>query len=379
MKFKDGRSRSWKPQKKKKKQTKEFTLTQDCPAIDAHLMHLWEARRSLTKRWKKRRTNRKLRIRIAHLTQKATDYARQLSQQNWSQFCTTLQGTLGTRRTWHLLRSLMGSKETKSAASHQLKRLIHNYQGTEEDLLEELKKPWEDTSDKAPLPHEPYMGGSNQEMDAPFTIAEIEAVVQNLTRNTTPGKDKIPNKLLRNLDTTALEALLEYINEHWIAGTLPSQWKHADITLIPKPGKPLAPGNLRPISLTSCVGKLLEHMVQNRLSPFIEDNGHFPTNMYGFRPHLSTQDILLQLKEEIIDRLSNSHKRCILALDIKGAFDNVNHQAILHGLASIDCGQRLYNYVAAFLTGRTATIGIGHLRSRTFKTIPKGTPEGSVI
>ncbi|KAM7293815.1 hypothetical protein ISCGN_023398 [Ixodes scapularis] len=136
--------------------------------------------------------------------------------------------------------------------------------------------------------------------------------------------------------------------------------------------------NLRPISLTSCVGKLLEHMVQNRLSPYIEVNGHFPTAMYGFRPHLSTQDVLLQLKEEIIDRLTSTHKRCILALDIKGAFD-ISHQAILQGLTSIDCGQRTYDYIKAFLTGRTATIGIGHLRSNTFKTISKGTPQGSVI
>lgn len=107
-------------------------------------MHLWEARRGLTKRWKKQRTNRKIRLRIARLTQEAADYARELSQQNWSQFCTKLQGTLGTRRTWHLLRSLMGTKETKSTTTHQLKRLIHNYQGTEEDLLEEIKKPWQE-------------------------------------------------------------------------------------------------------------------------------------------------------------------------------------------------------------------------------------------
>lgn len=189
----------------------------------------------------------------------------------------------------------------------------------------------------------------------------------------------IPNKLLRNLDCEALEALLDYINNNWVTGQIPPQWKHADVTLIPKPGKPLTTGNLRPISLTSCVGKLFEHMVQNRLSPFIEDHDHFPNTMYGFRPHLSTQDVLIQIKEDILDRLPKNHKRCILALDIKGAFDNISHHAILQGLSSIDCGQRVYNYVAAFLTKRTATIGIEHLRSAPFKTIARGTPQGSVI
>lgn len=101
--------------------------------------------------------------------------------------------------------------------------------------------------------------------------------------------------------------------------------------------------------------------------------------MYGFRPHLSPQDVLLQLKEDIIDKLTNHHKFSILALDIKGAFDNITHQAILQGLASTNCGHRLYNYIVSFLTNRTATVGIGHLRSDNFQTIPKGTPQGSVI
>ncbi|KAG0426679.1 hypothetical protein HPB47_026239, partial [Ixodes persulcatus] len=107
-------------------------------SIDAHLLHLWDARNGLLKRWKTRKTNRKLRIRIAKLTVEAETYACQLSQQNWSQFCYILQGTLGTRRTWHLLRSLMGTKESKYTTAHQLRRLIHNHPGTEQDLIKEI-------------------------------------------------------------------------------------------------------------------------------------------------------------------------------------------------------------------------------------------------
>lgn len=274
----------------------------------------------------------------------------------------------------------MGPGEYKAVAADQLRRLIHNYPGTEEDLLDELIK-----QALAPPPHvQPtqapdYTGDPNPKMDEPFSIAEIEAAAYNLTRNTTPGRDKIPNKLLRNLDHAVLENLLVYINECWLAGSLPPQWKHADVTFIPKPGKPLNSKNLRPISLTSCVGKLFEHLVYNRLSPHVEDNGYFPDTMYGFRPHLSTQDILLQLKEEVLDDFNSHSKRSILALDIKGAFDNVSHQAILQGLASTNCGERTFQYFVSFLTQHTATVGIGHRRSDAFKTLPKGTPQGLVV
>lgn len=101
--------------------------------------------------------------------------------------------------------------------------------------------------------------------------------------------------------------------------------------------------------------------------------------MFGFRAHLSTQDVLLQLKEEVLTPLSSQTKSAILALDIKGAFDNVSHAAILEGLQSTNCGQRTYDYVQTFLTNRTATLGLGPNRSNSFRARPRGTPQGSVI
>lgn len=42
-------------------------------------------------------------------------------------------------------------------------------------------------------------------------------------------------------------------------------------------------------------------------------------------------------------------------------------------------GTRLYNYVRAFLTNRTATVGISHLRTPSFPALHRGTPQGSVF
>lgn len=362
-----------------KAHSREFSLTTDYPAVDQRLNNLWTARNSLVKRWKRNKTNRKLKLRIAHLTRQAEEYAQSLSQHNWMQFCDRLQGTLGTRKTWHLIRSLMGTKETKSATDQRIHRLIHNHPGTEQELIDTLQKKFA-RDPSQPSPQYPvYAGSHNAALDAPFTMQELEAELSKLIRNTTPGHDHISNKLLRNLDDLAFENLLQFINSHWARGTLPPQWRHADITLIPKPNKSVSLSNLRPISLTSCVGKLMEHLVHTRLTDYIEDNALLPNTMYGFRPHLSTQDILLQLKEDIILRIPKNHKYCILALDIKGAFDNVTHDAILHGLATLNPGSNTYNYVKAFLTERTATVGLGHLRSPKFTAIPRGTPQGSVI
>nr|XP_050028301.1 uncharacterized protein LOC126523929 [Dermacentor andersoni] len=177
-----------------------------------------------------------------------------------------------------------------------------------------------------------YSGKPNPELDRPFTQAEIHVALSKLTRNTSPGKDRIANKHLRNLLPQATEAFLRYYNECWEKEELPAVWKHSDITMIPKPNKPLSLENLHPISLTSCAGKLFEHMVHDRITQYLEDNGHLPDTMFGFRQHLSTQDVLLQLKEGLLDHLHNRSKYSIVAVDVKGAFDNVSHDAVLNNL-----------------------------------------------
>lgn len=96
--------------------------------------------------------------------------------------------------------------------------------------------------------------------------------------------------------------------------------------------------------------------------------------MFGFRAKLSTQDVLLQIKEEVLSNVPRNGENVIMALDIKGAFDNVSHEAILAGLDDLNCGRRVFGYVKAFLSNRTATIGLGELRSEKFHTPTKEPP-----
>ncbi|XP_037580400.1 putative nicotine oxidoreductase [Dermacentor silvarum] len=71
--------------------------------------------------------------------------------------------------------------------------------------------------------------------------------------------------------------------------------------------------------------------------------------------------------------------RAILALDLKGAFDNVSHVGILTNLQSTGCGERVYNYVRGFLTDRKARNRVGEEVSLLIELGSSGTPQGSVL
>ncbi|XP_072140652.1 uncharacterized protein [Dermacentor andersoni] len=94
---------------------------------------------------------------------------------------------------------------------------------------------------------------------------------------------------------------------------------------------------------------------------------------------LSTQDVLLQNKEKVLSNVSRSGEYVLLAIDIKGAFDNVSHQGILEGLANTNCAERTYKYVQSFLNHRTAELKMGEIQTPVYQPPNKGTPQGAAI
>lgn len=103
----------------------EVELSEKTPAVDTRLLHLWEARRGLTRRWKKQRYNKKLRKRIQALTKLAEDYAVDLARKNWYGLCDSIRGSLGTAQAWRMLRALIDPSRAKAVTGGRLAELIH--------------------------------------------------------------------------------------------------------------------------------------------------------------------------------------------------------------------------------------------------------------
>ena len=102
----------------------------------------------------------------------------------------------------------------------------------------------------------------------PFTMAELESAISSL-RSVSEGPDAVHNDMLRRLPTAALEELLKTFNSIWATGTFPAAWREATIIPVLKPGKSGSDSmHYRPISLTYSMCKLMEKLVNVRLSCF---------------------------------------------------------------------------------------------------------------
>ncbi|KAG0419826.1 hypothetical protein HPB47_003855 [Ixodes persulcatus] len=64
------------------KHTKRIQLTTDNPNVDPHLLHMWEAKQGLLRRWKRQKRNKKLKAKIAQITRQAEEHTERLGMQN---------------------------------------------------------------------------------------------------------------------------------------------------------------------------------------------------------------------------------------------------------------------------------------------------------
>lgn len=178
--------------------------------------------------------------------------------------------TPNTRNTWNLFRHLLDPTRSKLQARQQLERIFHQYPDTPDKLKQELIDIYIRPEPATSLPS--YQSSDNAGLNATITLAEVRAELNRLDTNSAAGPDRISNKALRNLDDASIHALTDYLQECWSSGTIPQEWKCANLVLIPKPGQPPTSANLNPISLTSCVGKLMEYIIHTRLLRCLEDN-----------------------------------------------------------------------------------------------------------
>jgi hypothetical protein len=100
-----------------------------------------------------------------------------------------------------------------------------------------------------------------------FSMHELKFALRKLRRNKAPGIDGIYNEFLINSSKPIRCEILELANLIWLTGEMPSSFLCSVIIPILKPDKPPEETrSYRPVALTSCLSKLIEHLVVHRLT-----------------------------------------------------------------------------------------------------------------
>ena len=181
-------------------------------------------------------------------------------------------------------------------------------------------------------------------MENPFSMKEIEMLLPKLQNCKSPGPDKITNEMLKHLGPRAMKVLLGLFNNSWENGNVPQIWREADMIPIHKKGKCKKDvKNYRTISVTSCVGKLMERLINSRLIWYLEDKKLLAAEQAGFRHHHSTEDQVTYIAQKIEDGFQAKKHTLVVWADMEKAFDRVWRDGLRVKLKQIGVAGNLYN------------------------------------
>ena len=212
--------------------------------------------------------------------------------------------------------------------------------------------------------------------DVILTTKEVLEALSSLDTNKASGPDGITSRLLKETAEQIAPSLTQLFNQSLSCGTVPDNWKLANVVPVYKKGNKTHVENYRPISLLSIVSKVLERCVitkiRDHLLTFVNDAQH------GFRPGRSCTTQLLEVLNFIGALLDAGKQTDVVYLDMSKAFDKVDHAALVRKLPYFDISGSLLRWFQSYLQDRRQRVTVlGATSSDKFVT--SGVPQGSIL
>ena len=136
--------------------------------------------------------------------------------------------------------------------------------------------------------------------------------------------------------------------------------------------------NYRPISLLSIFDKIIEKLMHKRLYEFFDDNNILYDKQFGFRKNNSTIFSLIEITEKIKESIDKGKFGCGIFIDLRKAFDTVNHDILLRKLEHYGVRGNAINWFDSYLRERVQYVYLNGEASKQ-KPITCGVPQGSVL
>jgi hypothetical protein len=222
----------------------------------------------------------------------------------------------------------------------------------------------------------------NQSENEHFELITVtnDYVLNQLTKlsnNKATGLDNIPSRLLKVAAPIITPIVTFLINHSFATCTFPTCWKKAKVIPVFKAGDPSDPSNYRPISILAVISKIIERVVFDQLYDYLNVNNLFNMYQSGFRPSYSTCSSLVNITEDWYNEIDKGKMIGLCMLDLKKAFDTVNHTIFLSKLKMYGVGKYCIKWFNSYLSDRTQCTSVDGTLS-DLSEIVCGMPQGSI-
>jgi len=253
--------------------------------------------------------------------------------------------------------------------------LIYSDSNNKVDILNTQFKSAYTQEDQSSLP---ALGQSSTPTmpDINISCKGVHKLLSELKIHIAAEPDSISLRLLREVADIIAPALTHIYQTSLDTGTVPTDWRTANIVPIFKKGDKSKSSNYRPVSLTAICSKMLEHIIHSNVMDHLT---YYNILSDRFRARRSCETQLFVTIQELAKTQSEGKQIDAILLDFSKAFDKVPHNRLLLKLDHYGIRGNTLQWVRHFLTDRTQQVLLEGTHSSTCavdSSVPRGTVRG---
>ncbi|XP_077994315.1 uncharacterized protein LOC144448040 [Glandiceps talaboti] len=212
----------------------------------------------------------------------------------------------------------------------------------------------------------------------PVSEQDVLNEIKTLDPRKAVGYDNIHPRLVTHAAHIIARPLAHIINCSLSQGIVPNSLKIAKIMPIYKKGAADNVSNYRPISILPTFSKIIESLVNKQFINYLETKHILLDTQFGFRKKYNTKLALADLVSDISEQLDNGFITFGIFIDLKKAFDTINHDILIHKLEHYGIRGIPLHWFKNYLTNRQQYVTIDNVSS-PYKHIQCGVPQGSIL
>ena len=207
-------------------------------------------------------------------------------------------------------------------------------------------------------------------------LFEMKAVIDDLACNKSPGLDGLSSEHFKFAHSRLPALLSTLVTSIVVHGPVPESMNESVIVPIIKDKNKRVNDkrNYRPICLSNICSKIIEVVLFNRMSIFLQSS----PNQFGFKPKHGTELCVFAFKELLRFYKKHGSAMHVAFLDASKAFDRVNRRKLLYKLESRGVPTYILRLLSSELIGQCICVRWGSTYSDFFH-IGNGVKQGGIL
>ena len=264
-----------------------------------------------------------------------------------------------------MINNIDGSEINKNNVANFINDYFTNIGPT---LARNMNSPWTYDSDVI----------HDQIHDIVTTPDEIYAICKDFEIHKSSSITLLSSRLRKGSFCILTLQLTFLLNKIFSTATIPDLWKIAKVTPLYKGGDRTNVSNYRPISILPLPGKIMEKIIHNRLTTFMDIHNILTPYQDGFRKGRSTIDTIAGFTDDIATNMNQGNCTIAAFIDFKKAFDTVSHEILIQKISRLGIRDNTLNLIGNYLTGRSQYTVANTVESDKLN-ITCGVPQGCIL